>query len=219
MTRKAKKTPLTEFERDSIWMSYRYCIGRSTIAAHHRATEIADFLRTKEVSKDRMSFNAEDINQSINDILRMTHNFWYEDYTMQHNGDFRPWMAFMEFIKETGINNASDLSTYVNIHYNPFKKEKFSHEVDPDKRKSYADIMEVEDLKIWSDLAAWMDNRCHHIAHCHFEGEDIDVEYFDSYKFYFDKNGFEIKAVKVPVDTWDGQVDRWIEEEYIISID
>lgn len=219
MSRKVKKTPLTEFERDSIWMSYRYCIGRSTIASHYRATEIADFLRTKEVTEDGMAFNAEDINKSIMDVLRIAYDFWYEDYTMQHNGNFKPWMAFVEFLKETGINNASDLSTYVNIHYNPFKKEKFTHEVDPSKRKAYADIMEVEDLKIWSDLASWMDNRCHHIAHCHFEGEDIDIEYFDSYTFNIDQNGFEVEAVKIPVDDWNGQNDIRIEDSYIFSID
>lgn len=220
MARKVKKTPLTDFERDSIWMSYRYCIGRSTIAAHHRATDIAEFLRTKEVSQSRLQFSAEDINKSIDDILRVVRNFWYEDANPQyHTGNFRPWMAFMEFLKETGVKTASDLSTYTDIYYNPFKKESFRYEVDESKRSSYASFLDIEDLKIWSDLAAWMDDRCHHVAHCHINGKDIDVEYFDSYTFYLKSDGYEISPVKVPVDSWNGQVERMIEESYIISID
>lgn len=34
-----KKT--LDFSEDYVWMSYRYCIGRHTIAAHYHATTIA----------------------------------------------------------------------------------------------------------------------------------------------------------------------------------
>ena len=34
-------TKLDSYEEDSMWMSYRYCIGRHTIASHMRANDIA----------------------------------------------------------------------------------------------------------------------------------------------------------------------------------
>ena len=33
-------TKLDSYEEDSMWMSYRYCIGRHTIASHMRANDI-----------------------------------------------------------------------------------------------------------------------------------------------------------------------------------
>ena len=41
------KKGLSTFEEDCIWMSYRYCIGRSTIAAHMHAGGIANFVYDK----------------------------------------------------------------------------------------------------------------------------------------------------------------------------
>ena len=36
-----KNTQLTDYEEDCMWMSYRYCIGRHTIASSMRAGDIA----------------------------------------------------------------------------------------------------------------------------------------------------------------------------------
>lgn len=220
MTKSKAKPKLTDFERDSIWMSYRYCIGRSTITAHSRASDIAEFLETRDVDNDRLRFTAEDINKSIDDILRISHNFWYENSTMQHDGNFRPWMAMVKFIKFRGIKDPTDLSTYTNIYYNPLKEDSFRYEVDETKRNSYFTFMTINDLKVWSDLSAWMDDRCHHVAHCKdSNGELLDVEYFDSYMLSTTKEGLEVKPIKVPVDTWTGYRTSYIDEEYILSID
>jgi hypothetical protein len=51
---------------DYIWMSYRYCIGRHTIASHCHATQIAQDAYGK-LSKERSQFNSEDINREIYD--------------------------------------------------------------------------------------------------------------------------------------------------------
>ena len=32
---------MTQYEEDCVWMSYRYCIGRHTIASHCHAGDIA----------------------------------------------------------------------------------------------------------------------------------------------------------------------------------
>ena len=62
-----KSTSLTDFdgyEEDSMWMSYRYCIGRHTIAAHIRAGDIGTHCYGR-MTKERSVFTAYDINREI----------------------------------------------------------------------------------------------------------------------------------------------------------
>lgn len=59
---------------DMIWMSYRYCIGRHTIAAAMHAPQLAQFIAVNDISEQRRQFYAEDILSSINDVLR-----WRDD--------------------------------------------------------------------------------------------------------------------------------------------
>ena len=66
--------PMTDYEEDCIWMSYRYCIGRHTIASHMHANDIWKNCRGR-MSKERELFTAFDINRSIEDSLR-----WIKPY-------------------------------------------------------------------------------------------------------------------------------------------
>lgn len=61
---------------DFIWMSYRYCIGRRTIAAAMHANTIASILKKNPnvISEDRLSFMMEDIRMSIFEVLRWNSN-------------------------------------------------------------------------------------------------------------------------------------------------
>ena len=56
---------------DMIWMSYRYCIGRHTIAAAMHAPQLAQFIAVNDISEQRRQFYAKDILSSINDVLRL----------------------------------------------------------------------------------------------------------------------------------------------------
>lgn len=70
-----KRTRITvneDFFDDSIWMSYRYCIGRHTIAAAHRAFDIARY--SKYIPEGRKVFLASDIRSTLNDTLRFAPN-------------------------------------------------------------------------------------------------------------------------------------------------
>lgn len=64
-----KNTDLTDYETDSMWMSYRYCIGRHTIASHMRAIDIWKHCKGR-ISKEDQLFNAFDMNREIEDKLR-----------------------------------------------------------------------------------------------------------------------------------------------------
>ena len=61
---------------DLIWMSYRYCIGRHTGAAHSHAENIHSiFVNNPDIfSSERMNFFAIDIRRSINWIVELKPN-------------------------------------------------------------------------------------------------------------------------------------------------
>lgn len=115
-----KKTKLTRFEEDSIWMSYRYCIGRSTIAAFQRAGDILKFIKEKDVNDAWLQHTATDINRQIEDILYVTFN-WDMPQRLE-NGSYRP---FMQFIKDNAdvsleqwnmfYNTLNDLKTWADL--------------------------------------------------------------------------------------------------------
>jgi len=56
--------PLSDYEMDNMWMSYRYCIGRHTIASHMHASDIWQNCKGR-MSDERALFNAFDINREI----------------------------------------------------------------------------------------------------------------------------------------------------------
>ena len=56
---------LSQYEEDCVWMSYRYCIGRHTIASQCHAGNIA-WNAYGRLTPERMQFMSEDINNEIN---------------------------------------------------------------------------------------------------------------------------------------------------------
>ena len=61
---------------DFIWMSYRYCIGRKTIAAATHADTIREFINNNPnvISEIRKEFMANDIRREINHIINWCDN-------------------------------------------------------------------------------------------------------------------------------------------------
>ena len=57
-------TNLDEYDSDSMWMSYRYCIGSHTIAAHMRASDIVKHCYGR-LSREQSIFNAFDMNREM----------------------------------------------------------------------------------------------------------------------------------------------------------
>ena len=56
--------PLSDYEEDCMWMSYRYCVGRHTIAASMHAPAIWKHCKGR-MSDERALFTAFDINREI----------------------------------------------------------------------------------------------------------------------------------------------------------
>jgi len=107
--------PLSEWDIDSMWMSYRYCIGRHTIASHARAGDIAKHCY-KKLSDERKIFNAYDINKCIEDQIRFFKvNFWFP--TGCQNRIYTSALdIFCHFVNDHNIKTKEELLKYKDVH-------------------------------------------------------------------------------------------------------
>lgn len=163
--------PISEFEETCMWMSYRYAIGRHTIASTMHANDIANHFFYR-LSNDRKMFTAFDIAREIDDSLRWKFNLFIEYPNINEN--YCPLEILMEFIKQYGIHNMDEFNKFKRIDYNCSTK-KFQVEYVPsyidvyhsspdgseqkelyEKSKSFS-TMDIEDLMHWQKLAACFD--------------------------------------------------------------
>ena len=107
-------TSLTDYELDSMWMSYRYCIGRHTIASHMRAGDIWKNVKGR-MTRDRSIFNAYDINREIEDQLR----FKYPEFRFPITSLNRIYTTAVdivcEFMEDYNIKSKEDFLKYKTI--------------------------------------------------------------------------------------------------------
>lgn len=108
--------PLSDYDEDSIWMSYRYCIGRHTIASHMRASDIWKHCKGR-MNKDRQLFNAFDINREIEDKLRFGCGGpeWHFPITSLNRIYTSAIDIFCEFLEEYNIKSKEDYLKYYSV--------------------------------------------------------------------------------------------------------
>ena len=195
--KKEKINKITEFEETCMWMSYRYAIGRSSIASVMHANDIAQNLFYK-IPNDRKEFTSFDIARSIDDILRWKFDF-YVTYP-NVNKNYCPFELLMKFIKENNIHDLDDFNKYKSIYVNSQNKEfevKYnklivdSYHSSPDgyeqediyerKWKNY-NISDIEDLLPWQKLSACFDIHNLKVVKTLYEGKE---EEFICFKTYF----------------------------------
>jgi hypothetical protein len=106
---------------DFIWMSYRYCIGRKTIAAAMHADTIREFINNNPniISENRMQFMATDIRREINHITN-----WCDNVHIEGTNDIDTYSMLL----------------YKSNEYNNTDKKAFIYNVD-----TYKGIVEVEE--------------------------------------------------------------------------
>lgn len=109
-----KYTDLSEYETDSMWMSYRYCIGRHTIASHMRAYDIAKQCYGR-MSKERSIFNAFDINREIESHLSFSYPCFRFPITSLNRIYTTAIDIVCEFINDYNINSKEDFIKYKDI--------------------------------------------------------------------------------------------------------
>ena len=149
---KPQPKKMTDFEEDSMWMAWRYCIGRHTIASHFRAGETAKFIAQflpdmDRNEKDRVLFWSKDIIREVTDRLRWTKELCGEvDDTYE---------SFDKVIER--VNNGE------------FREDKFGL------------LMTIDDLLVWYSLSKWMNPNTHKKGLWHYKGRDETYEYFESW--------------------------------------
>lgn len=71
---------MSDFKETCIWMSYRYAIGRKSIASCMHAKDIADHISW--IPENRRSFTAMDITREVNDKIN-----WYKNVLVKGYSD------------------------------------------------------------------------------------------------------------------------------------
>ena len=105
-------TKLDSYDEDSMWMSYRYCIGRHTIASHMRADAIARRCYGR-LSNERSVFTAYDINREIESCLQFGCGpTWLFPITSLNAIYTSAIDIFCQFVEDFEIKTIDDLLKY-----------------------------------------------------------------------------------------------------------
>lgn len=214
--------PMTDYEVDAMWMSYRYAIGRHTIAAcMHAGNMISEIYHRLE--EKRIPFTVYDIRREINQHLEWDFNFGMNLYVRQE--DYDPIKALVEFAKRDDVKKAGGIFKYlsnnrveVSVNSNHEYEYNFSEPIHPGK-ELYAH--ELDDLLVWYNMSCALDKENHKIAVTEYEGKVEEHEVFEYVKIqqYIDaEEDFAIDYVDINVYLTNPFVHTWIAKKYIKEI-
>ena len=193
--KKSPILPISEFEETCMWMSYRYAIGRHTIAASMHANDIATHFFYR-LSNDRKEFTAFDIAREIDNDLRWQFNLYIEYPNL--NVNYYPYEILMKFIKKYNIKDLDEFNKFDRIDYDcsteEFKVKYVSSYIDAyhsspdgseqkeiyDKKRNY-NTMDLDDLLHWQMLAACFDVKRLKVIKTLYEGTEAEHICFKSY--------------------------------------
>lgn len=148
---------------DLIWMSYRYCIGRHTIAAAMHADTIMSIIVSNPgvISQERIQFNARDIRNEINRCISFRDNFHIDGSTDGIDVYSAVLYGLNEFDSPKETNFIFDTYTMT------LKGEPSNKCVENWRLVDH----DYSDLIPWVKLANWMDPSCHKTITTEYEGE------------------------------------------------
>ena len=203
------------FIDDCIWMSYRYSIGRHTIAAHSHAADIANYIYDP-AEKDRLAFYAKDINQEIYNILHIN-NFLDCDYVYNIPKEkFKPLEILYRGFKECGIDNYDKLRKLktLEVYYEPstgeFKYRAIMHQYSD----NYKSLWDIQDLEIWQRLANYFSIDEHKTCTLN---DDTECRYYEFLSLNSYGSTFTFQEYKIPIDSKFSANITYIPEENIKS--
>lgn len=164
------------FFEDLLWMSYRYCIGRKTIAAHSHAGSIAKNAYNA-LSDERKEFMAHDIRREINDVVNHLDNAYVHDYRHHITQDGLSTI-FYRLLEKYGWTPPEWVFTNIifNIDDDVIKLDEY-HPSD-DRYVSETLLSLYYDLLPWIKLANCFDKHSHKTLVTEYEGEVKEYECF-----------------------------------------
>lgn len=175
---------LTRYEEDCVFMSYRYCIGRHTIASHCHAEDIARNAYGR-MTPERTQFISDDINNEIHSQLHYG-NFvdmgWYGNIPKTH---FKPLDVLYSILNKESINSLEKFRQIksIAIDWNR-EKQDYDYSIyyfqDNDKNKDLGrSLWDITDLEVWQQLANLFDLNSHKLAKVKVDGEEKIVCYYE----------------------------------------
>jgi len=203
-----------EVFEDFFWMSYRYCIGRHTIATHYHALNIARLMSI--FSEERQVFNAHDILREVNDVVRISNNWIFSVYEDSDCSLINVCLKYlaenhlfeqMQYIERICVNKKISNNEYEVTHTIGTVKDRYS-------------IM-LDDLMVWNDVANIFIPSNHKIAVIEYDGKVTEEEVYESWNRAYD-NSYEypiyIRHWKSVENGKKGNLESWIADEYIKEI-
>jgi hypothetical protein len=203
---------------DYIWMSYRYCIGRHTIAAHYHASQIAQDAYGK-LSNNRTQFMCEDICQEIHNRLHWGSFIDMACYGNIPKTNFKPLDVLYSILDKESIDSYKKISQIktIQIEWNREKND-FDYSIyyynDDDPKKNFGrSFYDISNLEIWQQLANLFDLKSH--KWCKLI-DDSTCEYYECWKHYRTIEGLlKFKKYKIPVNRLNLSVFTYIPEENV----
>jgi len=107
--------PLSDYEEDCMWMSYRYCVGRHTIAASMHAPAIWKHCKGR-MSKERALFTAFDINREIESSMVFIKPYFHFPLTSLNRIYTSAIDIFCQFLEDYKIEDIADLIKYRDVY-------------------------------------------------------------------------------------------------------
>lgn len=189
---------LTAFEKNCLWMSIRYAIGRHSIASVTHAQNIAKYAYLKLLksgdNKEMLAI-ATDINKSLADIL-------WQWFHFKARNDSQPLNDLFEFMHDYNIKSTDSLATFDVIWFDE-DAQKYNYKKSK-KLVLHTPVilnMYLDDLIPWQNLAALMDKNCHRIAICKDEEKEKEIEFFYGWHITSRYNSImEYEKVMIPVN-------------------
>ena len=106
---------LSDYEMDCMWMSYRYCIGRHTIAASMHAPAIWKHCKGR-MSDERALFTAFDINREIESSMVFIKPYFHFPITSLNRIYTSAIDIFCQFLEDYKIEDIADLIKYRDVY-------------------------------------------------------------------------------------------------------
>ena len=110
-----ENTKLTDYEMDCMWMSYRYCIGRHTIASSMHAGHIWNNCKDR-MPDERALFTAFDINREIENSLHFHKPYFHFPLTSLNRIYTSAVDIVCEFMEDYDVKSIDDFIKYRDIH-------------------------------------------------------------------------------------------------------
>ena len=226
--KKKRIKKLSDYEETLIWMSYRYAIGRHTIASCTHAGDIAKNSYDRLLlTPSRMQFMSMDINDDILHHLEWApYNFTIDRSSGFSQEEIEPLNLFYQFINTLNIKNFNELNnikrvetfkTNGNISFNVIYNEE-------GKESGYISSMDIDDLEPWQKLSSIFNLKNHKFCKTMYNGEENIIEYVDVWHRKHGEDGYpseviQYEKVKMPIDSYldNPSVLTSINEEYIVE--